>query len=41
MLSNKVIRMWHVDVAAAEKHMKPKFVPDGKGIVSLKKSQIF
>lgn len=36
-----MIRMWHVDVAAAEKHIKPKFVPDGRGIVSLKKSQIF
>lgn len=36
-----MIRMWHVDVAAAEKHIEPKFVPDGRGIVSLKKSQIF
>lgn len=33
--------MWHVDVAAVEKHIKPKFVPDGKTMVSPKKSQIF
>lgn len=41
MLSNKVVRMWHVDVAAVEKHIKPKFAPDGKSMVSLKKSQVF
>lgn len=39
MLSNKVVRMWHVDVAAVEKHIKPKFVPHVKSMVSVKKSQ--
>lgn len=29
-----MIIMWHVDVAAVEKHIKPIYVPDGKSMVS-------
>lgn len=38
LFDNKVYKLWHVNVAAARKHIKTKFMPINKAIVWLKRN---